>query len=355
MYRALSRRLVEWYRKNKRDLPWRGTHDAYAIWVSEIMLQQTRVETVIPYYERFLSRFPSVKSLGGASIEEVLTVWQGLGYYQRARRIHRAAKTMRRLPRTASEWREVEGVGRYTANAIASIAFGERVAVADGNVCRVMARLFGLQECGGALERKAEELSLSMMGSHAPGEWNQAVMELGAVVCTPITPQCNACPLRGGCAAYSEGRVAEFPAKERARSSVEERHLCVCVVRGGKVGVRQIEGDRWWAGMYEFPRVVLRADETTEDGLRALNACGASHLATVRHTVTHHRITLEAYIARSGGPKRLSFRDISQLSELPMPSAQRRVATALAQAVSPAAMNGRRAVKRASSRARGRR
>lgn len=355
VYKALSRKLVLWYRRNKRHLPWRRTQDAYAIWVSEIMLQQTRVEAVIPYYERFLSRFPNGESLGGASIEEVLAVWQGLGYYERARRIHRAAKSMKRLPTTAGEWREVEGVGRYTANAIASIAFGERVAVADGNVCRVMARLFGLQEYGGALERKAEELSLSMMGSHDSGEWNQAVMELGAAVCSPRAPQCGACPLRSGCFAFSQGRVADFPVKRSARPKVLERHVCVCIVRNGKVGVRKIEGDRWWAEMYEFPRIVLNAGESVKDALSTLRVKTAYHLTAVRHTVTHHRIDLVAYLARSGGPKGLSFRAISELSALPMPSAQRKVATALADALSPSVLASGRTTKRSPGQARGRR
>ena len=185
---ATSRRkLLVWYRKNRRDLPWRRTRDPYAIWVSEIMLQQTRVAAVVSYYERFLRRFPDVGTLARARIDTVLTLWSGLGYYRRARHLHAAARILRRdgFPRTAADWRRLPGVGPYTAAAVASIAFGEPAAVVDGNVTRVLSRLHALDD-----GRPVGDLAQAWLSPRAPGDFNQAVMELGATVCTPRSPEC---------------------------------------------------------------------------------------------------------------------------------------------------------------------
>ncbi|HXG60332.1 MAG TPA: NUDIX domain-containing protein, partial [Planctomycetota bacterium] len=179
-------RLRAWFRRAARDLPWRRTKHPYAIWVSEVMLQQTQVATVVPYYERWMKRFPTVRALARASLDEVLKVWEGLGYYARARNLHRAARGMRRWPRTAAEWRRVPGVGAYTAAAIASIAYGERAAVFDGNVRRVLSRLEGRDVAAPPPVPRGD-----------PGEFNQALMELGQRICTPRAPRCGECPLAG--------------------------------------------------------------------------------------------------------------------------------------------------------------
>lgn len=197
---SLRAALLDWYGTHRRELPWRCDRDPYRIWVSEIMLQQTRVAAVLEHYARFLRRFPTVGSLAGARESSVLAAWSGLGYYHRARRMHQAARIIVRqrggeFPRTAEEWLAIPGIGRYTAAAIASIAFGEAVAVVDGNVERVLQRLFGRADRSATAWQQAEIL----LDRQHPGEFNQAMMELGAILCTPQTPQCLLCPLREFC------------------------------------------------------------------------------------------------------------------------------------------------------------
>jgi A/G-specific adenine glycosylase len=214
---ALQRSLLAWYRGNSRDLPWRRTRDPYAIWVSEIMLQQTRVAAVLEKYAQFMERFSSVKALADARVEDVLTVWSGLGYYRRARALHQAARIVahhlhERFPSTAAEWRELPGIGRYTSAAIASIAFQEPVAVVDGNVERVIERLSGERCQGEKLWGHAQE----MLAAEAPGDWNQAMMELGATVCLPKQPQCLLCPIREWCHAKGATETQPQPKRKRA-------------------------------------------------------------------------------------------------------------------------------------------
>src|SRR5438477_1446956 len=202
----IARRLRAWFRRRARALPWRRTRDPYAIWVSEIMLQQTRVQTVIPYWERWMSRFPTVAALAHAPLDDVLAAWAGLGYYSRARNLHAGAQTVASkfagaLPARASELRAVPGIGPYTAGAIASIAFGEKAPLVDGNVARVLARVYGIAEdiksSAGqrALWARAGELMAALPASAAPGDLNQGLMELGATICAPAAPRCLTCPL----------------------------------------------------------------------------------------------------------------------------------------------------------------
>ncbi|HTW79859.1 MAG TPA: A/G-specific adenine glycosylase [Terracidiphilus sp.] len=207
----LRRRLLKWYDTNKRDLPWRGSHDPYAVWVSEIMLQQTRVAVVVERYQAFLKRFPSLVSLALAKEEEVLALWSGLGYYRRARMLHKAAQFVAQnyygsLPRKSDELRELPGIGEYTAGAIASIAHGECVPVVDGNVERVICRLAGWDESA-KQRRKVGELAARLVDPARPGDFNQAMMELGAVVCLPRGPRCTECPLSVGCTTRGEHRT----------------------------------------------------------------------------------------------------------------------------------------------------
>ena len=210
--------LLEWYRRERRDLPWRRTRDPYAIWISESMLQQTRTETVIPYYERFLDRFPDVDTLADAELDDVLGAWAGLGYYSRARRLHAAARVVAdefggRLPEDAETLRTLPGVGRYTAGAVASIAFDREEPVVDGNVARVLSRLRGIRDDlkrPAVIRRLWEEASALARGPH-PGDLNQALMELGATVCVPRTPRCAGCPLTRRCDARRRGDAATLP------------------------------------------------------------------------------------------------------------------------------------------------
>jgi len=231
---SLRRNLLSWFDRHRRDLPWRRTRDPYRIWVSEVMLQQTRVEAALPYYERFLRRFPSVDKLATAPIDQVLALWSGLGYYRRARQLHAAARRIAdagEFPRTVDRLLELPGVGAYTAAAVASIAFGVAAPVLDGNVERVMARRLALAQDPkrGASRALLMAAAAALLDPARPGDSNQALMELGATVCVPRRPWCLLCPLRPGCGAASEGRPELYPPPRRRRAT-EIRRLLVAVV-----------------------------------------------------------------------------------------------------------------------------
>jgi A/G-specific adenine glycosylase len=237
------RALLAWYRKTARDLPWRRSRDPYRVWISEIMLQQTQIATVIPYYERWMHRFPSVQSLAKAPLDDVLKAWEGLGYYARARNLHKAAQTLTSTawPKSAEGWREVPGVGAYTAAAIASICFGERVAVFDGNVRRVLSRL------------AAADVTVPPGPRGVPGDYNQALMELGQRICTPRNPACGDCPVSKQCRARRKGEVERWPLKKE-RKAVPHQEVAVGVIwDGGRVYVQRREEEGLLGGLWEFP------------------------------------------------------------------------------------------------------
>ena len=268
--RKLRRSLLAWYDTNLRDLPWRRDADPYRVWLSEIMLQQTRVAAVVDHYGRFLQKFPNVQTLAAAREASVLAAWSGLGYYHRARRMHQAAKVIARerkgvFPRTAEEWRTLPGVGRYTAAAIASIAFGEAVAVLDGNVERVLGRMFGAAEGREAPWQRAE----SLLDRGRPGGFNQAMMELGAIICTPRAPQCPICPLRKWCA--SRGAKHATPQSARKRKLLAYGLACE---NGSILLVQRPANASLMAGMWELPSV------------SNAHCNGDQPLATLRHSIT---------------------------------------------------------------------
>src|SRR5271157_5435332 len=247
----LRHALLAWYDQNRRELPWRGDGRAYRVWVSEIMLQQTRVAAVLDHYARFIRRFPTVETLAAAREPSVLAAWSGLGYYHRARRMHQAAKVIARerrgrFPRTAEEWRKLPGIGRYSAAAIASIAFGEAVAAVDGNVERVLERMFGRSDGREAVWRRAERI----LDRDRPGDFNQALMELGATLCTPRAPQCALCPLNAWC----KSRGAD---DERRPAPRKRKRLSYALARKGKAVllVRRPETASLMAGMWELPTI----------------------------------------------------------------------------------------------------
>ena len=273
--------VLEWYDRSRRDLPWRQTRDPYAIWVSEIMLQQTRVAVVIERYTAFLQRFPNVGALAAADEQDVLALWSGLGYYRRARMLHKAAQTVvaeggGKMPETAAELRKLPGIGSYTAAAIASIAYGEHVAVVDGNVERVLSRIRGWESHDSigeaAVRRKVEEFSAALVDRGRPGDFNQAMMELGATVCTPRNPQCLACPWKTECRTLGEHKTPK-------RAPMTSKDLaCALIVREGGGGaevllVQRAAGNTVMPGMWELP--LLPVDSTNEDDLRF----------TVRHAI----------------------------------------------------------------------
>ncbi len=296
--RDVHARLLAWYDARKRDLPWRRTRDPYAIWVSEVMLQQTRVETVIPYYERFLARFPTPSALAEAPVDDVLALWSGLGYYRRARLLQRGATAVAEgggaLPSDRESLRAVPGIGPYTAGAIASIAFGEPVGLVDGNVARVLSRLLLLEDdMRGPGMKRAQTIADHLVAREAPGAWNQALMELGATVCTPRTPACLVCPVAARCGARAEGRQASLPVMSAKAKPTALRVQAVVASFRGEVLLGQRSGDRLFGGLWEPP--CADGDEAVRAALvRGLAAKGELSVAgVVVHVLSHRRLTID--------------------------------------------------------------
>lgn len=326
----MGRGLLSWYDANKRDLPWRSARDPYAVWVSEVMLQQTQVATVLPYYERWMARFPTLESLANAEVDRALEVWQGLGYYRRCRHMLDAAKLLatQGIPESRDGWMEVPGVGRYTASAVASICFGEAVGVADGNVQRVFARMAGCADSGAVLAQKAQDWADQHVDPKRPGDWNQAVMELGATVCTPKDPKCGGCPLESECVARQSWAVDRYPAPRAKPKTVAVLRSAWAPYCKGAFGMRRAPEGQWSAGLWEFPYLDLADGESPN--LEALQkASGAESLESLgvfKHSITHHRIRVEAWLARVDAKSGdLEWFTQPECAGLPMSSAQRRI------------------------------
>lgn len=322
--------LLAWYRSHARDLPWRGTDNPYAVWVSEVMLQQTQVSTVIPYFARWMERFPTVRDLANATEEEALSIWQGLGYYRRCKNLMETARIVSSYgwPRSAQEWRRLPGVGAYTANAIASFALGERVPVVDGNVERVFARLTGCAASGSELHRRAWAWAESQLPLPWTSDWNQALMELGAVVCIPRDPACAECPVSSVCEAHRRGLQDRLPTP-RPRPEVRELAFRVEVPWAtGRFGVHQPEEQRWWKGMWVFPTQPVAQDckDAAWSGSVWASGCDLVDLGTFRHTVTRHRLTFAAsLVGLDGLPPELRWLTPHEMATLPMPAVYRRI------------------------------
>lgn len=302
--RALRAALAPWYRAERRELPWRASRDPYGVWVSEAMLQQTRVETAIAYWCRFMEALPTVEALARASEEQVLTLWSGLGYYRRARALLAAARILvddhgGRFPRTRAELLALPGIGPYTAGAVLSIAFDLSEPLVDGNVIRVLARLFAVRGdvSRARVKRELWELAAGLVPRNGgAGEWNQALMELGARVCLPRDPACGACPLRSRCAASREGLVERLPRLPERPAPRPVDLLAVLVERGGELLLeRRAERGRM-AGMWQLPTAELPGPDGSHSGLFPPELPGgleaAEELARLRHSITCHRITL---------------------------------------------------------------
>ena len=312
--------LSDWFDANMRDLPWRHTRDPYCIWVSEIMLQQTRVETVLDYYDRFLACFPTAEALAAADWDAVAKAWEGLGYYRRAKYLLLGAQRLVKdyggvFPQTAEEMRKIPGIGEYTAGAIAAQAFGERVAAVDGNVLRVMTRLENLEDSIDlpATRQKVGTLSVRMMPQGRAWSHTQALMELGATVCTPTGPRCGVCPLREACEAQRLGRAEVLPNKSPKAKPVPTERTIILLMEGGRVWLRRRPEDGLLAGLWEFP-----AREDGLDGLWEELGAGPSH----RHVFTHRVWQMQSLFARplvrpAGG----LWADETELTALPLPSA----------------------------------
>ncbi len=289
--RPLETRLLAWFVREKRDLPWRRTGDPYRIWISEAMLQQTRVETAIPFYERFLERFPTVEALAGAEEDSVLAAWSGLGYYRRARALRAAAQAIverhgGRFPDEVEALLELPGIGPYTAGAVASIAFGRPEPLVDGNVTRVLSRVFGVD--GARTEQRIWSLAKELVSQRDPGNWNQALMELGALVCLPRDTRCDRCPIAALCVARKEGRVEELPAPRARPTTIAVDAVVLAASKDGRWLLERRPAKGRMAGMWQLPTVERKGllfPARRPPFLREREV-----LCEVRHTITRHRI-----------------------------------------------------------------
>lgn len=320
--RAASRgALLAWFDRSRRELPWRRTADPYAIWVSEVMLQQTQVDRVVPYWQRFLSRFPTVASLAEAPLPDVLAAWRGLGYYSRARNLHRAARELvarfgGALPGSLEALRTLPGFGRYTAGAVGSIAFGLEVPLVDGNVARVLCRLLELDGRPG--ERAREDAlwaaAAELVVGERPGDLNQALMELGATVCLPSAPLCLLCPLRARCGALAHGRIGELPRpKQAAPRKRLDLAVAVCRRRDEVLLARRAEAGLF-GGLWEMPAATLRPGQPGARALQALLGRGATvgpELTVLERTLTHRELKLHLHPVEL--PRRLKVAPASYL------------------------------------------
>ena len=328
--------LLTWYQQNARELPWRDHPDPYAVWISEIMLQQTRVETVIPYYQRWMQRFPNIASLAAASQQDVLTAWEGLGYYSRARNLHHAARVIMqehggRLPQDLKALRRLPGIGRYTAGAIASIAFNMDEPALDGNIRRVLARLYDVVEPARSApgERRLWELAAANLPSGQAGVYNQALMDLGSTLCTPRSPDCPRCPLNSLCQARLRGVQEQRPVIQPRPATPHYTVTAAVIERRGRFLIAQRPPDGLLGSLWEFPGGKLRPGEDLATCLKreiseelAAEIQVGSPIGVYRHAYTHFRITLHAFCCRlvdGCQPQARQVQDIrwASLSELP--------------------------------------
>ena len=343
---AIQKALRNWYQQHHRHLPWRDTQDPYRIWVSEVMLQQTQVKTVIPYFERFTCAFPDIRSLARADPQTVLKQWEGLGYYRRIHHLMQAARDVvrnmdGRLPTNREAFRALPGVGDYIANAVMSIAFDQPWAVVDGNVKRVLARLFGLEDPVNASKShpRFQALANGLLDTDDPSIHNQAVMELGALICTPRNPDCQNCPLATKCLAYRKNMVDRLPLRVRKAPVPEHAMVAGIVFKRKKILLVRRPDEGFLGGLWEFPGTRRRDQESASSAcVRAirdhtgLSVTMGGALGRVRHAYTHFRITLEVFACRwkSGrvrldGPAAFRWVDHRDLETFPLPGAVKKV------------------------------
>ncbi len=342
-----SKKLTAWSRRRARALPWRGVRDPYRIWISEIMLQQTQAATVIPYYRRFLKRFPSLKALSRAKPQSVLKVWEGLGYYTRARNLHRAALEIQnqgggRFPRTATDWEKLPGVGRYTAAAIAAIAYNEGAAALDANARRILARVYAYRRVMRDV-RSQKELSVLYQrarGSAAPGAFFQALMDLGQLVCLPRRPLCAECPISASCLSFKRGLQNQLPLRKRPVSIPHFDVTAALILRNGKALIARRPEGKLLGGLWEFPGGKLERGESLPACLRreikeelGVTVVVREKILVVKHAFSHFRITLHVFRCDSlrGTPKPIGAAAvrwvcIRDLGQFPMGRADRIVA-----------------------------
>ncbi len=337
----LQRKLIGWFKRNRRDLPWRRSHDPYAIWVSEVMLQQNRVATVIPYYGRFLRSFPTVRHLARADLARVLRIWEGLGYYSRARNLHQAAQMIvgqfrGRIPESLDGLLHLPGIGRSTAGAILSIAYNKDFPILDGNVRRVLSRLFAISEDPKKSERALWQISKSLLPRGRAGAFNQALMELGATVCTPRAPECARCPLENLCRSRAEGNPEEYPKKSHRKSLPQVTAVAAIITRRDKVLMVKRPPEGLLGGLWEFPNWKIE-EEAMRAGLRntiwnemAMRVEVKEPIGTYQQTFSHFKLTLHVFRCETKDEKRKGkWVLIKHLDQFPMSRLHRRIARSM--------------------------
>ena len=347
----LRRSLLAWYENAGRDLPWRQGHDPYRIWISEIMLQQTQVKTVISYYERWLDQFPTLEKLAAADLQQVLKAWQGLGYYARARNLHRAAQEIVSchagvFPHQLAEVLALPGIGRTTAGGILSAAFNLPLPILDGNVKRILARLLALSVPPAKAIKQLWQVSAALIDPIHPRNFNQAIMDLGATVCTPYNPNCHQCPWKSNCLAYNLGIQSQLPMRETS-SPLPHKQIGVAVIWNdqGQILIDRRRPQGLLGGLWEFPGGKIELGETVEDCIQreiqeelGIEIAVGSHLITIDHAYTHFRVTLTVHHCRhlSGIPQPLECDEIrwvnlEELDQYPFPKANVQIINALRQ------------------------
>ncbi len=349
--KAIATRLLPWFSAHKRSMPWRSNRTPYRVWISELMLQQTRVDQATPYFHRFMKRFPSLKSLADASQEDVLKQWEGLGYYSRARNLHKAARIIAaqhggRFPRTYDEILALPGVGSYTAAAIGSLAFNLDLAVLDGNVIRVLSRLFAYTKDtrSSAARKELQALTNELLVEGNAGNYNEAMMELGATVCLPQNPLCNTCPVSSVCLGYSSGRPTDYPVLA-PRKKVPHIVVGAAVVvnRKGEVLIAQRRDQDMLGGLWEFPGGKQESGETIQQCIErelreelGINVDIRAFLTTVKHAYSHFTMEMHTFFARikSGRPRPLHCQDfrwvaVADLRSVPYSKADLKIITEL--------------------------
>ncbi|MGA0164149.1 MAG: A/G-specific adenine glycosylase [Bdellovibrionota bacterium] len=316
-----QRQIVEWFRKNKRDLPWRKTSDPYQIWISELMCQQTGVATVVPYFEKFIRRFPSVEALSKASEFEVLHLWQGLGYYQRARNLHKASKIIvhelgGRLPATKEELRKIPGIGEYTAGAILSIAFSISTPALDGNLIRIYSRFFGekrpIDDPKNLKQLWARAQGLSKMKSHWVRDFTEGLMELGALVCRPKSPSCYQCPIRLKCISFMEGLTDQIPQKKKKIKRVKLQEWIHLIFENGKIGILEKGADEKYPDFHRLP-------------FQLKDSAPKAHSFRMKYSVTHR--DFEVFVLRSHPPAQMKIKWVkpNRLDQILLPAIDRKI------------------------------
>lgn len=346
----IPEKLLRWYDKNARQLPWRSDPTPYKVWVSEIMLQQTQVETVIPYFQRFMTRFPNLASLAEADESDVLQAWEGLGYYSRARNLHKAARTVvedhaGQIPADVATLKSLPGIGAYTAGAIASIAFGAPEPALDANIRRVTIRLLDLHDLpGNETDLKLWDFAHQVLPGERTGDYNQALMDLGSAVCTPIDPACRRCPLNSECLAFQRDTQSELPLRKPKAKIPHKLIVAAVVTRGSKVLLARRPSDGMLGNLWEYPGGSV--PESTPDLKNALqdliyarfglSISVKSELGVYKHAYTHFRITLHAFDIELTAadqvalPADFAWVEIAELSSFPMGKVARLISREMA-------------------------